>query len=190
MILAAHDVGDAKVDVVDHARQEIEPAAVLAPHDGVGEQLRVEALRAPNEVGPFDRPVVIEPEAPVSRAPLGRRFAGLLALVDRRQPAPEQHLAAKLELLGRLVAGVDAAGLAQPLELAFVQVESLRLTHDPLGPQAEPVEIVADGLVEPGGRALPVGVVDAQDEAAAVLPGEEIIVQRRADVAHVQPSGR
>ena len=30
MVLAAHDVGDAKVDVVDHAGQQIEPAAVGA----------------------------------------------------------------------------------------------------------------------------------------------------------------
>ena len=40
MVLAAHDVGDAKVDVVDHARQQVEPAAVLAPDDRVAEQLR------------------------------------------------------------------------------------------------------------------------------------------------------
>ena len=43
MVLAANDVGDAEVDVVDHARQQIEPAAVLAANDGIAEQLRVEA---------------------------------------------------------------------------------------------------------------------------------------------------
>ena len=39
MVLAAHDVGDAQVDVVDHARQQIEPAAVVAADHRVGQQL-------------------------------------------------------------------------------------------------------------------------------------------------------
>ena len=123
-------------------------------------------------------------------AALGHRRVGGLALVDRRQAAAEQHLAAKLELLGRLVAGIDPAGLAQPLELALVEVEPLRLAHDLVRCQPEPVEIVADRLVELRGRALAVGVVDAQDERAAVLPREQAVVQRGADVADVQPAGR
>ena len=55
MVLTADDVGDAKVDVVDHARQQIEPAAVLAAHDGVGQQAGIEPLLAADEVVPFDR---------------------------------------------------------------------------------------------------------------------------------------
>ena len=121
------------------------------------------------------------------RAPA--RSAGL-ALIDRRQPAPEQDLAAKIELLGRLVAGIDPPGGLEPLELALVEVEPLRLAHDPVGLEAEPVEIVADRVVELGRRALAVGVVDAEDERAAVLPREQEIVERGADIADVQPAGR
>ena len=72
MVLAAHNVGDAKVDVVNHARQQIEPAAVLAPDDRVGQKLGVEALRPADEVGPFDRRAMVEPEPPMGRAALRR----------------------------------------------------------------------------------------------------------------------
>src|SRR5437588_950251 len=107
---------------------------------------------------------MIEPETPVRLAALRRRRVGGLSFVDGWQPAPEQHLAAKVELLSGFVAGIDSARLAQPLELARVEVESLGLTNDPVWRQAEPFEIVADRAVELGRRALAVGVVDAQDE--------------------------
>ena len=190
MVLAADDVGDAEVDVVDHARQQIEPAAVLAPDHRVAEQFRVEPLGATDQIGPFDRRVMIEPEAPVRRAALGRRRAAGLALVDRRKPAPEQHLAAEIELLWRFVTGIDASGGLQPFELAFVQIEPLRLAHHHVGIDPEPAEIVADRGIELGRRALGVGVVDAQDELAAVLLREQEIVQRGADIADVEPAGR
>ena len=62
------------------------------------------------------------------RALRGRyRLALGLAFINRRQSAPEQHLAAKLELLGGLVAGIDSARRFQPFELAFVQIEALGL---------------------------------------------------------------
>ncbi len=66
----------------------------------------------------------------------------------------------------------------------------LGLKPDQVRIQPEPVEVVADRLVELGPRALPVGVVDAQHEPAAVLPGEQEVVKRGADVADVQPAGR
>ena len=37
VVLAADDVRDPQVDVVDHARQQVEPAPVLASHDGIAE---------------------------------------------------------------------------------------------------------------------------------------------------------
>ena len=40
MVLAAHDMGHAHVDIVDHARQHVEPAAVLAADHRIAEQGR------------------------------------------------------------------------------------------------------------------------------------------------------
>src|SRR5438552_18853209 len=68
MVLAAHDVRDAQVDVVDHARQQIEPGAVLAPDDRIAQELWVEALLAADEVVPDNRRAMVEPETPVRRA--------------------------------------------------------------------------------------------------------------------------
>ncbi len=130
MILAAHDMGDAHVDIVDHARQHVEPAAVLAPDHRIAEQGRIEMLAAADQIVPFDRRVMIEPEAPVRPPPLrleprplgvAQRQRG--AVVDRRPAAAEQDLALELELLRGLIGRIGAAGLAQPRERRLVAAE-------------------------------------------------------------------
>src|SRR3954447_25903794 len=50
MILAANDVRNAKIDVINDARQQVEPAAVLPSHDRIAEKLGVELLLAADEV--------------------------------------------------------------------------------------------------------------------------------------------
>jgi hypothetical protein len=59
-----------------------------------------------------------------------------------------------------------------------------------VGLEAEPVEVIANGLVIVGRRALAVGIVDPQDEGPAMLPCEQEIVQGRANIADVQAAGR
>ena len=133
---------------------------------------------------------MVEPEAPVGRMALRHRRIGRFPLIHRRQPAPEQDLAPDLQLLGGLVAGIDSPGALEPLELALVEVEPLRLPDHLVGIEPQPCEIVANRLVELGGRPLAVGVVDPEDEPPAVLPREQEVVQRRPDVPDVQPPGR
>src|SRR5687768_2937958 len=87
---------------------------------------------------------MVELESPVRIDAFGERRDLGLALIDRRQAAAEQHLAAKLQLLGRLVAGIDPAGLAQSLELALINCEPLRLPHRGVRFEAEPIEILDD----------------------------------------------
>ena len=160
MVLAAQDVGHAHVDVVDHAGQEVEPAAVGPANDRIADQRRIEALLTPDEVGPFDRAVVREPEPPMGGDIGGRRRVIGLAFVDRGEASPEQHLAAEIEFLGRFVAGIDPPGGAQPRELAIVQREAVGLAEDGAGDQPEPRQIVLDRSVERGGRSFAVGIVD------------------------------
>ena len=119
-----------EVDVVDHAGQQIEPAAVGAADDRVADQRGVELLVAADEVVPLDRRVMVEAEAPVRGDALGHRRVGGLALIDRRQAAAEQDLAAQVELFGGFVAGVDAARRLEPVELALVEGEALGLADD------------------------------------------------------------
>jgi hypothetical protein len=172
MILAAHDVRHRHVDVVDYARQQIEPAAVGAADDGIADQRRVEFLRSADEVGPFDRRAMVEPEAPMWGDALGHRRVGGFPLIHGRQPASEQHLAAQVELLGRFVAGINSPRFTKPLELALVEGKAFGLAKDRRGLQPEPRQVIADRLVILGGRALGVGIVDAQQEAAAMAQRE------------------
>ena len=102
------------------------------------------------------------------RDALGHRRIGGLALIDRRQAAPEQHLAAEVELLGRFVAGIDPPRRLEPLELALVEGEALRLADGGVGREAEPGQVGVDRLDERLARALGVGIVDPQQEAPAI----------------------
>ena len=91
------------------------------------------------------------------------------------------------------------APLDQLAHGGLVAVELLRLVIGAVRPadlgalvpvDAEPAEAVEDGLQGLGHVALLVGVVDAQDELAAVLAGEQPVEQGRADAADVQIAGR
>ena len=52
--------------------------------------------------------------------------------------------------------------------------------------ETQPLEAVEDDLDGLRGGALAVGVLDAQDEAAAMAPGEQPVEQRRACAADMQ----
>ena len=56
--------------------------------------------------------------------------------------------------------------------------------------ELEPAQRVEDLLDVLGGRALAVGVLDAQDERPAGVPREEPVVERGARAADVQRAGR
>ena len=190
MILAAQDVGDGEVDVVDHAWQEVQPATVGAADDRVADQGRIELLVAADEIVPFDRGGMVELEAPVRGDALGHGGVRGLALVGRRKLAAEQDLALDVELFWGFVAGIDPAGIAQFFELALVQVEPLGLAERRGGDEAEPIEIGVDRVDMLVAAAIGIGIVDAQQEAPAGLRAEQIIMQRGADVADVEAPGR
>jgi len=84
MILAADDMRHAEVNVVDHAGEEIEPAAVFAADDGIAEKLRIEALLAADQVVPDDRRIMVQPKAPVRCPAFGYRIIGGTAFVNGR----------------------------------------------------------------------------------------------------------
>jgi hypothetical protein len=140
---------------------------------------------------------MVEPEAPVrppafpsSRLRSPSRKRQRRAVVDRRLAARELHLALEIELLRRLIGGIDPAGFAQPLERRLVAVEPGRLAMLLVAGEAEPGEILAYPFGMGLARALLVGVVEAEDEAAAMLPRPQPIVDGGADVADMEPPGR
>jgi hypothetical protein len=79
--------------------------------------------------------------------------------------------------------------LDQRREPRLVQREPRRLAFLAIGCHPQPVEIATDRFDEPLLAPCRIGVVDPQQEASALRPREHPVVQRRADVADVQPAG-
>ena len=196
MVLAAQHVRHAHRDVVDHRGEQVEPAAVGAADDGIGEVGGIEALLAPNAVDPGDRRGVIELEAPVRLhpLPLQPRAIGIAerergAIVDRRQAAAGGDLALEVQLLRALIGGIDPARGAQPGELRLIEVVAIGLAHHRIRLQPQPAEIGQDRIGERLGGPLRIGIVEPQQEAPAPHLGQQPIVQRQPDVADMEPAG-
>ena len=90
-------------------------------------------------------------------------------------------------------------GLEQLLDERLVGVEPLGLPVRRVGAadvralvpgEAEPVQRVVDLLLAVGTKARAVGVLDAQDELAAVSPGEGQVEQRHVGGADVRVTRR
>ena len=114
-------------------------------------------------------------------------------------PLFERRLAIGLELLGRTEAVVRLPGRQQLHGVRAIDVQPLGLPVRPvfaagldaLAPlEPHPPQIVEDRLLRLARRPLDVGVLDAQDERAALTAREQPVEQRRARVADVQLPGR
>ena len=190
VVLAADDVADAEVEVVDDRGEEVGGGAVLAADDGVAEGRELDLDGAADQVGEGDRAVRQE-EAPVRR-PVGVRGARCQGgtVVAGRLAAGELGPAPGLQLLRGLEAGVDGTTGPEPLERSLVEGGALALPVLLVPTHAEPGQILADRPLEVGARALAVGVVEAEDEAARLLAGEEPVDHGRARVAQMEQPGR
>ena len=117
---------------------------------------------------------------PVPAAPV---VAGLLAAGELPGPEP-------LEPLLRAVAPVRPAGGEQGFDGRLVPRHALALVERSLVPvETEPCEPVEDALDRFERRALPVGILDPEDELPAVAPGVEPAEERGARASHVQEPG-
>src|SRR5690606_3073035 len=91
------------------------------------------------------------------------------------------------------------AGLQEALDVLAVDRQALRLTIGPevaadvrpLVPgEAEPAQRLEDRRLAARGRALLIGVLDPEDEAAAVLAGEDVVEEADIGGADVGVAGR
>ncbi len=77
----------------------------------------------------------------------------------------------------------------QPLRLAIRTVVPTGV--DPFGPiEAHPPQVLENRAFRFPRRALEIGVLDADDEGAALPTGEQPVEERRAGIADVQLPGR
>ena len=115
------------------------------------------------------------------------------------RPSARACVVALVELLLRAVAVVGPTGLEQLLGDVGVDVEALGL---PVGAvrsahlgalvpvEAEPAHHLEEGVVGLLGVPRGVGVLDPEDEGAAVVAGERPVEQRRAGQPDVRGAGR
>ena len=190
MVLATNDVGDAQLGIVDGRREQVGGAAVLADDHGVAQRAGGEAARAHDQVVEGEL-AFGQVEAPVGlAAALGLSLAHRAPSVARRQALRPLPIAQGRQLFGRLVARIGEPGLAQSGEGDLVAIGPPALAQDGVPAEPEPTEILLDRLVEHRLRPLAVGVVDAQDELAALVAREQPVDHRDAGIAQVQIAGR
>src|SRR5690606_5116525 len=118
--------------------------------------------------------------------------AGPAAAVVTRLLASRLSLGAhRVDLLARAVAPVRVPVGDEALEHLAIPVETLRLVdRRRVGVEAEPVETVDDRVDRGLRRALAVRVLDPEEILAAVVARVEPRVERRADAADVEITGR
>ena len=195
VILAADDMGDGEGDVVDHRGEAVEIAAVGAHQHRIALARFVDMLRPAHQIVPAHF-LGGELEAPVRTAafalqprPVGVGEFQRRAVVDRRPALGEQALALELELLRRLVAGIEPARGDELVARRVVVRQPVRLLLLARPVEAEPLQVAFDRRLVLGLAARPVGVVEAQDEGSAMPLGEQPVEQRRAHVSDMQQPG-
>ena len=114
----------------------------------------------------------------------GERQRG--AIIDRRQAAPQQHLALEIQLLRALITAIDPAFGHQPLEFAFIQVKPGGLAFLAIGDEAKPGQIGAIALDIFLTAARCIGIVDAQQKAPACLLASNQLCSAVRTFANVQ----
>ncbi len=164
-VLAPDDVGDPQVRVVDGVGQQEARGVVAPPPDHeVLDVGVVEGDVAPDEV-PDLRRALGHADGHAEAGLQGRARHLVLVVVDQVGGTVGQQL-----LAGGAVE-VPPVGL---VDRALVPVD------------AQPLEGLENGADQLRPAALLVGVLDAQDQRARLVAGEEPVEQRRAGPTHVQ----
>ena len=159
MVLAAHDVRDPGVEVVDRDREVVEDGAVRARDHRVVEVHVLEARLAADR----RRATTVSP----SSGTRSRTAPSRLGLAAEAALGAVPRLVG-LDVLGRRLRAVGVPALEQLLERLAVALGALALEDRPLVPvELQPAQRVEDLLDVLRRRALAVGILDAQHELAA-----------------------
>ena len=204
-LVSSHDVADLHEVVIDDDGQVVRRVAVRFQQHEVVQRLVLEddvsaqdvvrhRLAGKRRLEPHNR-------CDATRLPLGAllgRQVTAVAIVARRLLAGLLRLPHLGQALRRTVALVRFVLCQQPVSVRLVQLEPLRLHVRPEGTadirpfvpvQAEPAQGREERLDAAFDITLLVGVLDAQDELTAVVPRQQPVVERRADVADVRLAG-
>ena len=193
MVVAANDMGDAHVVIVDDDGEHVGRIAVGAQQHEIVEILVGEGDAALHLV--VDDGLAVLARAQADRRRHARRRLGGVAVapaavVARRQAGEPLLLAHFGKFFRRAIAAIGVAGLQQLHRGFAVARDAGELVDDLAVPiEFEPAQAVEDRLDRLRRRALAVGVLDAQQELAADVLGVEPVEQRRARPADMQEAG-
>ena len=190
----ADHVGDAHVVVVRHDREHVGGRAVAAEQHHVVELLRGEPHVALHEIRDDGLAVQRRAEAHRRIDPgrcVGGAAVAAAAVVADRPSGGARRVALFGELRGGAPAAVRFTFRQQtfgefPMTLCAAGLEQ-RLA---VPVQAQPSQSAEDCLHRACGRAVAVGVLDAQPEPSPGVPRVQPVEQRGAGAADVQESGR
>src|SRR5690606_12376986 len=208
---AADDVRDPHERVIHDDSEVVRRHAIGAENDEVADLGTRNLDHAPDGVVDDDLALAgrADSERGASAFALGARdlgtrepqtgtvVAGGFAARDGGQPL-------LLELLRRTEAGIRQPRLEEAVRVFAVDRAALALAvrrvrplligpfdARPLVPlEPEPAEVLEDRCLRARDRPLAVGVLDPQDEGAAVMTGEQPVQHRRPRVPHVEAAGR
>ena len=207
-LLAADDVRHLHQVVVDDVGQMVGRQLVGAlPQHLIVEDRAVDADVAANYVVDVHILARLDEEADDVGVPLGDEAVGIFLaecqrvahLVARRGVVLEvlHLLALGGQFLGRIEGDVGASGVEELADIFLIDFLALALAVRAVVAaeadafvelNAEPAERLQDIFLGTGHEACGVGVLDAEDELAAVLAGEEIVVESSADTTDVEGS--
>ncbi len=196
VLLAAQDVRDAHLGIINHHREVIGGHAVALADDEVLHLAGRHALAGP-EHGIVEAVLLHRHgEAHDVRPVLGLilpdlRIGELRPAIDERPLLLLGLLAHGIELLARLVGLVGLAVGDQLLDERVVDRGALRLV-DQLGVvplQPKPAQVLQQLVAGLLGRAGQIGILDAQQKPPAEVAGQQPVEQRRAGAADVQIAG-
>ena len=196
VIGTTHHMGHAHFGVVHNRGQRVEHLTILTDQDRVTDGRGINGHVAQNAIGPLDTLVVQfeTPDTPAAFVSQSRFFViaerQSRAVIDRRTPHIEKFFPLQIQL-GRCFPGfIKATDFAQLVGGVGIAIKPRRLPFFAIPGQTQPLKIFPDRVDIRLFRALGIGIVEAQDERATRLSGNQPVEKGRAQVAYVQVSGR
>ena len=193
MVIAADDVGDFHVVVVHDHRQHVGGRAVGAQQHHVVKLLVGDPDFALDLVGDHGLTLVRRFEPDHGRDP-GRGLRGIAvapaSVIAHRPSRGTRRLAHLGELFRRAEAVIGLAlGEQVPRYLGVALGVARLVDHVTVPVEAKPFETVDDRRDCLGRRPPPIGVLQTQQEPAAVMAGKEPVEQRGAGATDMEEAG-
>ena len=195
MVRPAHHMGHTHLRIIHNRGERVKNLPIRLDQHRVADAGRIDGNVAQNAICPFNpRMIQLEPPDPLpalraQRLPLRVAQRKRSTVINRRAPHIQLLLALQIQLHRRFKRLIEAINAAQMIRCCGVAIKPRGLPLDPVPMQAQPGQIFPDPLDIFFLGALRIGVVNAQDEFAPRLPGNQEVHQGGAQVSDMNMAG-